>query len=84
MLHVDDKYRLENKNLIYRNLRSRRMAAGLSQSQLAAKMRVWGVDMPQQSISRVERNERYVLDYELAVLCEILHVEPEELLEQNP
>lgn len=82
MLHVDDKYRLENKNLIYRNLRSRRMAAGLSQ--LAAKMRVWGVDMPQQSISRAERNERYVLDYELAVLCEILHVEPEELLEPNP
>ena len=73
-----------NKNLISKNLRKYRLAAGLSQAQLAAKMQVWGVDLPQQAISRIERNTRYVLDYELAVFCKILHIGPEKLFEAAP
>ena len=70
----------ENKNIIYENLRKYREKAGLSQSQLAAKMQTVGINIDQQMISRIENNLRQVTDYELAALCEILLVSPEALL----
>lgn len=70
----------ENKNIISENLRKCREAAQLSQSQLAAKMQTAGINIDQQMISRVEKNLRQVTDYELAVFCEVLNVEPRDML----
>ena len=70
----------ENKNIISENLRKYREKAGLSQSQLAAKMQTVGINIDQQMISRIENNLRQVTDYELSALCEILLVSPEVML----
>ena len=70
----------DNKNIISENLRSYREAAGLSQSQLAAKLQTVGINIDQQMISRIEKNQRQVTDYELAALCDILGVKPENML----
>ena len=69
-----------NKNIISEKLKEAREQAGLSQSQLAAKMQTLGVNIDQQMISRIEKNQRFVTDYELACFCRILNVSLEEML----
>lgn len=69
-----------NKNVISGNLRRLRKLRGLTQDQLAARMQVVNVNLTQRLISRIERNERIVTDYELACLCRALGVTVEEML----
>lgn len=69
-----------NKNVTGDRLRQYREAAGLSQSQIAAKMQTLGVNIDQQMISRIEKNQRFVTDYELASFCRILNVQLEDML----
>ena len=52
----------------------------MSQELLAAQMQLLGVDINQRLISKIERNERFVKDYELACFCKVLHVTERELL----
>lgn len=70
-----------NKNIIFKTLKLCRVKNSMSQEQLAAKMQTLGVNMDQQMISCIERNSRFVTDYELACFCRILGVHTEELLE---
>lgn len=70
----------ENSNLISENLRQLRKARHFSQEELAAQMQLLGVDINQRLISKIERNERFVKDYELACFCRVLHVTEKELL----
>ena len=62
----------ENSNLISENLRRLRKERHLSQEGLAAQMQLLGVDI--NLISKIERNERFVKDYELACFCRVLQV----------
>ena len=39
-----------------------------------------GVNIDQQALSRIENNQRMVTDYELACLCRVLQVSPQDLL----
>ena len=57
-------------------IRMAREKAGLSQSQLAARLQVKGIGINQKAISRIETGERIVTDYELACLIESLQVVP--------
>ena len=50
----------EYKNVIGKVLARIRTERGLSQSELAAKMQVLGVNIDQQMISKIERNQRQV------------------------
>lgn len=68
------------KNVIGKTLAALRRKNRLSQEQLAARVQVMGVNLNQQLISRIERNERYVTDFELACFCRALRVTPQELL----
>ena len=52
----------------------------MSQEELAAQMQLLGVDINQRLISKIERNERFVKDYELACLCRVLGVSEREML----
>lgn len=52
-------------------IRELRQKARLSQSALAAKMQVEGVVMEQDAVSRIERGERIVTDYELLALTRL-------------
>ena len=69
-----------NKNVVSRIVKERRLAAGLTQAQLAAQMQTMGVNLDQQMISKIESNRRFVTDYELACICRVLKLSTEEAL----
>lgn len=70
-----------NKNIISKRLCEARTAAKLSQSQLAAQLQVLNLNIDQQSISKIEKNQRQVTDYEIMCLCKCLKVEPAWLMQ---
>ena len=70
----------DQKNVISENVRLLRVKNQLTQQDLASKLQTLGVNMDQQMISRIESNDRIVTDYELACLCYVLKVKPEDLL----
>ncbi len=45
-------------------------------------MQTLGVNIDQQMISKMENNTRQVTDYELACLCLVLQITPNELLSE--
>lgn len=77
---MNKSYFYENSNLIGNRLRHLRKAQGMSQETLAAQMQLLGVDINQRLISKIECNERFVKDYELVCLCQVLNVTERELL----
>ena len=68
-----------NKNIISENLKTLREQKGLSQSNLAAKLQTMNVNIDQQMISKIEKNQRQVTDYELAFIAKCLSVTPNDL-----
>lgn len=77
---MNKSYFFENSNLISHNLRRLRKDRKLSQEALAAQMQLLGVDINQRLISKIERNERFVKDFEFACFCRVLKVTEKELL----
>ena len=71
----------EYKNVIGKVLFKIRTEKSLSQSELAAKMQVLNVNIDQQMISKIEKNQRQVTDYEFACFCKCLNVSADEMLE---
>ncbi len=61
-------------------IRIAREKAGITQSQLAARLQVEGVQLNQKAISRIETGERVVADYELIYLAKALKESPNWLL----
>lgn len=70
-----------NKNIISSRLKLARKEKYLSQSELAAKLQTYNINIDQQMISKIENNERQVTDYELACICKCLNVSPEWMLQ---
>ena len=68
------------KNICGLRVREARKSLGLSQGDLAARLQVSGVVIERNSISRIESGERFVADYELLVLSQVLNVSPSYLL----
>lgn len=69
-----------NKNIVFKAVKLSRIRNNLTQSQLAAKMQTAGINIDQQMISKIENNTRFVTDYELACLCKVLKISPNEIL----
>ncbi len=69
------------KNLCGRRVHEARVLQRMSQSDLAAKLQLNGIIIERDSISRIEIGTRFVPDYELPVLAEVLGVSIEWLLE---
>ena len=67
-------------NLCGDRIRIARKKRKMSQSELAAKMQLEGIQMAQDSISRIEIGTRFVPDYELPLYARILGVSVEWLL----
>nr|WP_122012713.1 helix-turn-helix transcriptional regulator [Maliibacterium massiliense] len=61
-----------NKNIVSARVRQARQAMGLSQAALAARLQTQGVNLDQQMVSKIERNARIVMDYELLCLSRVL------------
>lgn len=68
------------KNICGERIRAARKAMHLSQQELAARLQVEGINLEQDSISRIEIGTRFVADFELLILCKILSVSSDELL----
>ena len=68
------------KNLCGDRVREARARKKITQTDLAARLQVAGVIMERDSVSRIEIGTRFVTDYELAVLSDVLGVSLEWLL----
>ena len=68
------------KNICGKRVKEARKKLGLSQDDLAARRQVSGVIIERNSISRIESGARFVADYELLALSNILKVSPSYLL----
>jgi len=55
----------------------------MTQADLAAKLQVAGITMERDSVSRIEIGTRFVTDYELSVLADVLGVSMEWLTEKE-
>lgn len=62
------------KNISGERIREARVKQRMSQSELAARLQVKGVNIERDSQSRIETGTRFVTDYEIVVLSEILNV----------
>lgn len=69
-----------NKNVIGEQLANIRQRKNISQSELAAKMQLLNINIDQQMISKIEKNQRQVTDYEFVGFSVCLNVQLEELL----
>lgn len=77
---MNKSYYNAESNLIARRLRQLRKERGLSQEELAAQLQLLGVDISQPLISKLEQNQRFVKDYELTCICQVLQVSLQDLL----
>ena len=68
------------KNVSGDRIREARLKRRLTQEDLAAKLQIEGVIMERDSVSRIEIGTRFVTDYELMVLSQILNVSVQWLL----
>lgn len=68
------------KNICGDRIHEARTRLRLSQEALAARLQVRGVIIERDSISRIEIGTRFVADYELKTLAEVLSVSVEWLL----
>lgn len=66
-------------NIVGDNIYKLRKAHNLSQEALAAKMQLNNIELSQKAISRIEKQERFVTDYELLVFSQVLGVGISEL-----
>lgn len=62
------------KNLCGERVHQARVTKRLSQADLAARLQVKGIIIERDSISRIEIGTRFVPDYEIPVLAEVLNV----------
>lgn len=67
-------------NIIGPKIKEARIHQNLTQEELAIKMQLKNIEISQKVISRIEKQERFVADYELLAFSEILKIDLYELL----
>ena len=77
---MNKSYSNAESNLIARRLRQLRKERGLSQEELAAQLQLLGVEISRPLVSKIGQNRRFVKDYELVCLCQVLQVSERDLL----
>jgi len=68
-------------NIVGKRILELRRKQKLSQEELAAKMQLNNIEISQKVISRIEKQERFVTDYELFIFSRVLGVDINDLLE---
>ena len=74
------KQALGTPNLVGARVEMARKSQGMKQKELLAQLQVNGVDMNASGLSKLEGQIRYVTDYELSALANILNVSVDWLL----
>ena len=75
--HVMRKTKKGNaKNVIGNRIRKIRLAAkpAISQEDLSSRLAVRGITLDRSAISRIENQERYLMDYEIVAIAKCLKV----------
>ena len=73
-------YHYEGKaNIIGPKIKAARLSQHFTQEELAIKMQLRNIEISQKVISRIEKQERFVADYELLAFSEILKLDLYEL-----
>lgn len=52
----------------------------ITQKELSEKLQLYGIDLNKNSLQKIERGDRIIKEYELAVFCKVLKVSADELL----
>ena len=73
----------EKSNICGDRIREARDAQKISQEQLAARLQTEGLNINQNSVSRIETGKRLVADFELIVLSKVLNVDVKWLLKSE-
>jgi len=62
-------------------IRRKRLASKqkISQDDLSGRLAVMGISLDRSAISRIENQDRGILDYELTAICKCLKIRPSEL-----
>ena len=68
-------------NITGAKMRKVRSDLKITQEQLAARLQIAGIALDQKAISRIERQERFLADFELREIARILRVSIDELTE---
>lgn len=68
------------RNISGDRIREDRLRARLSQSELCQKLQLAGVVIERDSVSRIENGSRFVADFEVVTIAEVLGVSVEWLL----
>jgi len=69
-----------SKNIIGKNLKKIRLEKNLTQNDVALKLQLEGYEFDRITILRIEKGLRFVPDYEVKLLCKVLEVPYETLL----
>ncbi len=69
-----------NKNVIGKQIAAIRKSKRITQGELAAKMQLLNINIDQQIISKIEKNQRQVTDYEFIGFSLCLKVKLEDLI----
>jgi len=70
-----------NLNVIGEKIKYYREMNNLSLSQLSDKLQLIGIDIPKNSLQRLEKGKRIIKEYELAGFSKVLKVSTDKLLE---
>jgi hypothetical protein len=73
---VKKTHQLPRRNIVGRRIREARLKCKppVSQDDLAGRLAAKGVVLDQTAISRIERQDRYLMDYEVAAIAKCLKV----------
>lgn len=77
------KLELGNRNLIGARVTEARLAQGMKQNELLAKLQLAGIDISSPALSLLEGQKRPVSDIELNAIANILNVTVDWLLGRN-
>lgn len=70
-------------NLAGDRIRQLRLAKRLTQSDLAAKLQVNGIEISREALSKIESGLRFITDYELKYFAEVLDTTMDWLTEED-
>ena len=70
-----------SKNIIGENLKKIRLERELTQNDIAKELQLKGYEFDRITILRIEKGLRFVPDYEIKMLCEILDITYDKLLD---
>ena len=69
------------QNVVGNKVRKYRLEKHMSQKELSERLETYAIYVCRGSISRIERHERTVTDYELRAIAKVLEVNMEDLYE---